>query len=1022
MTACSGPIRAAVGNAFSDEEIDDMVARLAARAKRKGLDNPDLAEAEALRAAAAEMSAEDLREALLKKRMETYAAAARAKRAGRFNVPTPELGKALQDFMVGSSRQTAQVGLSVDGRGRAYSDQWRSELVRGLQAIEGGLERLNNWMGAADKDFEADVARELGRLNGGKGEQSGDPMATQVAKILKDTQDKAMKAMNDRGAFIANLPGYVTRQNHDAIKVSGGFFKGARLTADNAAAAARAWIDKITPLLDARTFAQTDEIALAKFERVKNLKAKERMKLETRLAAALEKVNGGGLTDATLKANEARIAQLENTLRGWDDGRLALDELGIKSPKDLIQPAREAFMRQIWNDIVLGKSAPDGEELSDLEGFRPPSGVARQVSKRRVLHFKDPDAWMNYHREYGSGSFFETYLLGLERAARSAALLETWGPNPKAAFDAERARLADRAEKAGDVKAARAIMDAGREREFAVLDGSTDAPLAGGEARAAQIGKGLRIWQSLAKLGGMTLTSISDMGSAATALVRAGVPLFDGYRELLAGITRLQGEEAREAGDLVGVTVRAIAGDIAGNFSTGDTTVGKLASLQNVFYKINLFELWQTGVRRGASTALARLLGKNAAKEFDALEGGLRTGLERFGIDKGLWNLMRKHTDALDPESQSTFLTPDAATRITPDEAVAWSNPAKQMDVARVREARTKMKATIELVGLADEWSDEWPSWTALEDSQRGALTQAGFTRKLWDRVREAGSVDGVRDRTIAREAKIADIWTEDQKREAQEEAGLRVQAWFSSFVDDALTEPRAAEKAVLTWGQRDGSALGVIMRLITQFKSFPYTMITRNILPTMHELNGSLAAIKRGDVGREALGRPAMMAANTIVGLTLLGYVGQSMKDLVSGREPRPVDDPKTWLASFVTGGGAGIYGDLLFAQYNRSGQGPLAALMGPTVGTVEQMLSLYGKLREGKDAGAEALRLGIANMPFLNLFYLRGALNYGLLYQMQEAASPGYLARIEKRMEDLEGRGFWLEPAQMEESRAAN
>jgi hypothetical protein len=1022
MTACSGPIRAAVGDAFSEEEIDDMVARLAARAKRKGLDNPDLAEAEALRAAAAEMSAEDLREALMKKRMETFAAAARAKRAGRFNVPTPELGKALQDFMVGSSRQNAQVGLSVDGRGRAYADQWRGELVRGLQAIDGALERLNNWMGAADKDFEADVARELGRLNGGKADQSGDPMATQVAKALKDAQDRAMKAMNDRGAFIANLPGYVTRQNHDAIKVSGGFFKGARLTADNAAAAARSWIDKIAPLLDARTFAQTDEIALAKYERVKNQKAKARMKLETRLAAAVDKVNGGGLTDATLKANQTRIAELETMLRGWDDGRLALDELGIKSPRDLIPPAREAFMRQIWNDIVLGKSPPDGEELSDLEGFRPPAGVARQVSKRRVLHFKDPDAWMEYHREYGSGSFFETYLLGLERAARSAALLESWGPNPKAAFDAERARLAERAEKAGDVKAARAIMDGGREREFAVLDGSTDAPLGGGEARAAQVGKVLRIQQSLSKLGGMTLTSLSDMGSAATALVRAGVPLFDAYGDLLGGISRLGGDEAREAGELVGVTVRAIAGDIAGNFSTGDTTVGKLAQLQNVFYKINLFELWQTGVRRGASTALARLLGKNTAIAFEGLEQGLRTGLERFGIDKGLWDLVRRNGDELDPESRNMFLTPDAAGRISPDEAVAWANPQKQMDVAAVRETRTSMKANLELLGYAEQWGDEWPAWTKLPESHRAQLEKVGFTRKLWDRVREAGDLDGVRDRTIAKEAKIADIWSEDQKREAQEEAALRLQAWFSSFVDDALTEPRAAEKAVLTWGQRDGSALGVIMRLLSQFKSFPYTMITRNILPTMHELNGSLAAIRRGEVGNEALGRPAMMAANTIVGLTLLGYLGQATKDLVAGREPRPLDDPKTYLAAFVSGGGAGIYGDLLFAQYNRFGQGPLAALAGPTVGTVEQMLSLYGKLREGKDAGASAQSLAISNIPFLNLFYLRGALNYGLLYQMQEAASPGYLARMEKRMEDMEGRGFWLEPAQLEESRMAD
>jgi hypothetical protein len=987
--ACAGPIRAAVGDNFSDEEIEDLVGRLAARAKRLGLSDPNISEAEALKKAAAELTAEELKGKLIAKRMETFAALAREKRGGRFKQPVSMLGKTLQDLNVGSSRQGALVGLSVDARGRAYADSWRGELVRDLEGIEGALPRLQNWLGGADKEFEADVARELGRLNDpqGKAKPSADPAATQVATAMKAAQDKAMKALNDRGAWIGKMPGYVTKQNHDVIKVSGGFSKGwtpgTQLAAENSAE----WIKAIGPLLDDRTFEVADEIRLRDLER------------------------------ETAQITNQRIAE-----DGWGtvelDREQALKDMGHDTLEDYLADGRTNMLQQVWKDIVLGKSADDGADLSDLAGFTPPPGTARQVSKARVLHFKSPDDWIKYHSTYGSGSFLETFMLGIEGSAKNAALLETWGPNPKAAFDAERKRLGARAEKAGDVKAYQEIMDPGREREFAMLDGSASAPRGGLEARIALIGQGLRTQQSLAKLGGMTVTSISDLGSAATALMRAGVPIFSAYKELLTGVTRTAGADAAHIGDLVNVTSRAIAGDIAGNFAAMDSPVGLLSKAQRVFYKVNLFDMWQTGVRRGASTALARLLGGRADRAFADLGDGVGEQLRRFGVDAGLWDLVRKHATEMEGEA-GRFITPDAAGKITPDEAVKWLNPPKVRDKPAIAAARIKLKDALANAGIAE--GSTLGAWTHLDRDVQATLKQGGFTRALWERIRDHANLDKVTDRSIAKDLKIPDIWTPSQKQSASEEAQLRMQAWFSGFVDDATTEPRAAEQAILTWGQRDGTAMGTTMRMLTQFKSFPLSMITRNILPTLREANTSLAAIQAGKAGMEALGRPAMLMANTMVGLTMLGYVAGAARDLMAGKDPRPVDRPETWLAAFVQGGGAGFYGDFLFAQYNRFGQGPLSALAGPTVGTAEQLLSLYGKLREGDDVGAKAVQLGISNVPFANLFYLRAALNYSMLYSLQEAASPGYLARMEQRMQEQEGRGFAIAPPQLEASQGA-
>jgi hypothetical protein len=51
--------------------------------------------------------------------------------------------------------------------------------------------------------------------------------------------------------------------------------------------------------------------------------------------------------------------------------------------------------------------------------------------------------------------------------------------------------------------------------------------------------------------------------------------------------------------------------------------------------------------------------------------------------------------------------------------------------------------------------------------------------------------------------------------------------------------------------------------------------------------------------------------------------------------------------------------------------------------------------------------------NTPYLNLFYARPVLDYLILWNMQEAVSPGTLRRMERTVAREQDQQFWLRPS---------
>ena len=87
--ACHTPVRMATGDAFSDEEIDDILQRLLKKAQRKG----EAFDREGLQAAASELTREQLMSVLTERRLRV--AAQRA--SGRFDALVNGMGADVGD-------------------------------------------------------------------------------------------------------------------------------------------------------------------------------------------------------------------------------------------------------------------------------------------------------------------------------------------------------------------------------------------------------------------------------------------------------------------------------------------------------------------------------------------------------------------------------------------------------------------------------------------------------------------------------------------------------------------------------------------------------------------------------------------------------------------------------------------------------------------------------------------------------------------------------------------------------------
>ncbi|MCE1001825.1 hypothetical protein [Pseudomonas sp. NMI1173_11] len=306
--------------------------------------------------------------------------------------------------------------------------------------------------------------------------------------------------------------------------------------------------------------------------------------------------------------------------------------------------------------------------------------------------------------------------------------------------------------------------------------------------------------------------------------------------------------------------------------------------------------------------------------------------------------------------------------------------------------------------------ADTRSAWGA-DAKLQGRLERYGITKEDWD-VWQAARPEDWRGQQMLTPESIASIqgFSAKQKNDAIGKllGYIQNESEFTSILPGLMT------RATMRQGTQSGALGGEALRHLTLFKSFGVAMFERHWARAMQI---------ESTAGRLAY------SASLFTGLLMAGAVTNQLMDIMNGRDPRNMDDPKFWVQAMLRGGGVGIFGDIMntgLGGDNRGGQSNLTGLLGPVYGTAADIGltagSVFRKNTEPADVGANMLRIGYQNTPFIRSWYTKAAFEHAVFHDMQELLSPGYLQRMKRRAKKDFGQGFWWSPGKAVPERAPN
>ncbi|MBQ9406945.1 MAG: hypothetical protein IJU37_09475 [Desulfovibrio sp.] len=269
--------------------------------------------------------------------------------------------------------------------------------------------------------------------------------------------------------------------------------------------------------------------------------------------------------------------------------KFVLDRLDVDRSFPGATPQQlDEILDRVRQDILTGKPLflPQSDSM-------PHARASSKFEHHRVLHFKDADAALEYHKAYGRGNIFTAMVTHLDHAARSLALLQRLGPNPWDTLTKlvgredhklrHNANL-DATTQMESIEKLRASLTGGSIRNIMrEVTGEVNAPV---NPTAARIMSCLRMWENMSKLGAATLSALADPFIKASAIrTVTGKNWFqamsDSVRQYLGRLTPESRDVARQLGSLLD----HLRLDVAARWDSDMGAMGRLGTLQEKFFK-----------------------------------------------------------------------------------------------------------------------------------------------------------------------------------------------------------------------------------------------------------------------------------------------------------------------------------------------------------------------------------------------------------------------------------------------------
>lgn len=1033
--ACIAAVREASAGRLNDAEATALIRR--AEAKRKAFEAAgqiDNLDARVRGAMAADAEQAQLAAAIARKQAALSAlrysqAYDHIMRAIRSGVPAD---KAVLAFLEGIVRDGDGVRAGIAPTAQAYlarySERWNLLLLRDPEVAR--------FVQSGDRAFAADVVREMRELReGGQPGRTGNPQAQALAKAYAEISETARTDLNRLGATIGRLDGW-SPQSHASDRVVKASFQE--------------WRDFILPRLDrARTFGENAtpediETVLRDIHR-SIITGVDRRALD---ADPPERIGPANLANSLARSRTLHFADADGWLsyaekfgRGTiHDAMMGHLQAASKAAAQLqmLGPNPEAnltrLLGQLRNEIALDTAMPPKERQRVLKALDPAGAGRIRSSWAEVSGLTatpQSETWAaigTWLRAWQTLSKMGGAVLSSmpDLVLRTAAL--TAQGKPIGAAWAENITELLRGRGRDEAREIAALLNAG-------LDGARNQILAAGLAEDVRVGVPHRLQTWLFRWQGMTWLQDVMKAGAARMLSRwmgenAGQG-FDALPERYRTVMRQQGITPQEW-DLIRAT--AWQGQDGSTYVTPDR-VRAIPREQLARLAVEQLEALDAGLaervaRREAATAREAEWVRGRTERFQ--EAFQRARAQLIRVNASAEAGAARRVEALRERMSVLELRLDelAEFHTALAEGRAWQGSVPD-DAGRPASTNATLSAEAPATGEAgarpfaprrERYLDEGDPAT-LAARAEGELRQRmdALRRAIGEVNRAAGQAEkerlsglltwwnrqeqGLREFTAQMEARAAEraALTEGERQDwgrrverVLEDRRLDLEIKLRRFYADeqgfAYIETDAAARRISLQGTKPGTPVGELMRSLMQFKGYPIAF-------TQRVLGRALLGYAPEERALQARNLAALLG-----GLIVFGYLSLVLKDAARGWGPRDPTKRDTIMAALLQSGGAGLYGDFLFAQANRFGNSALETAAGPLPATFGQIINLAAQTRDLEAKPAQALNLALANTPFASLWYLRPAMDFLILNGLRESLSPGFLARQARtRREDF-------------------
>lgn len=624
----------------------------------------------------------------------------------------------------------------------------------------------------------------------------------------------------------------------------------------------------------------------------------------------------------------------------------------------------DLFWKRVHDNLWTGVHEHDNGQTWDVDRFTSVHGsLAHKVSQQRVIWFKDPDSQFAWHQRYGNGDYVEVTERMLHRAARTAALMETFGPNWRATDDLITSNLKKQARDASIPNSEQIVRELDSPR-FAGYQRMLSGEASGAKSVTwAAISTALQDFTMVTKGGSIVLSSFADKAFMVHRMTQLGMSQLDAFASILKG-SLPKGPEALAVLRAQHAVFSSQTHNIASRYGWDARSSRPLAGMAQSVMDLQGFTHWNRSNEQTMAMALAQHMGENAGKPMEALPPDLGRNLQAYGLTAAEWDTVRRG---------------------------AWSF----QDGKRVAQLK-ELGIPADMIGhYAFEGAPRYLTADVvhdLPDSDIASLAEAKGLKPT------AGNL--TRTRTEL-EWKIGSF-VSDQSDIALNMPDLRTKYWTGKAVTDV--------------------PIRVAADIVGIFKTFPITA-TANLWRSVSQGEGWRGVWQHTLTNPSRLFQTAQLIAMA----TIAGYMANTIRDWLGGRTRKSLLDDNgvpnwtVWTAALQRGGGLGIMGDYLFTEYDRGYKSLSSTLVGPVLSQLDPAFAALtqgraaatGDEKAAADLRANLVNTGMANLPFASLWYVKPLLNYFVAWNIKEMLSPGILSRQVEQVEKQGYQTFWMNPA---------